>query len=58
MTKKKKISSLNLAKKLQRKLAMQEGYYDGRFRNKVIKDKKKEANRKASRNKLSPDDFE
>ena len=30
--KKKKASSFNAAKTLQRKLALQQGYYDGRFR--------------------------
>ena len=40
--KKQKKDSFNVAKALQRKLAMQMGFYDGRFKEKVVKDKKKE----------------
>jgi hypothetical protein len=49
--KKKKESSFNAAKRLQRKLAMQAGFYDGRFREKVVKDKKKELKKKWARKK-------
>lgn len=51
--KKKKYSSFNAAKNLQRKLAMKEGYYDGRFREKTVKDKKKEENRRKARGKVN-----
>jgi len=47
----KKDSSFHAAKRLQRKLAMQAGYYDGRFKEKVIKDKKKEQKKKWARRK-------
>ena len=50
--KKKKESSFNAARRLQRKLAMQAGFYDGRFKEKVVKDKKKEYARKLSRKKV------
>jgi hypothetical protein len=56
--KQKKASSLNAAKRLQRKLAMQQGYYDGRFKEKVVKDKKKEESRRKSRKKISRSEFE
>jgi len=48
----KKNSSFNAAKRLQRKLAMQAGFYDGRFKEKVVKDKKKEYSRKLGRKKV------
>ena len=51
-SKKKKASSFNAAKTLQRKLAIQQGYYDGRFKVKIIKDKKKEASRRLARLKV------
>jgi len=50
--KKKKNSALNVAKRLQRKLAMQQGFYDGRFKEKIIRDKKKEASRRLGRKKV------
>lgn len=50
--KNKKDSSFIAARRLQRKLALQAGYYDGRFKEKVIKDKKKEQKRKLSRKKV------
>lgn len=50
--KKKKSSSFNAAKNLQRKLAMQAGFYDGRFKEKIIKDKKKEEKRLRARKKI------
>lgn len=53
--KKKKESSFGIAKKLQRKLAMQQGFYDGRFKEKVIRDKKKEYSKKLSRKKVNPE---
>ena len=49
--KKKKHNSFNAAKKLQRKLAIAEGFYDGRFKQRVIKDKKKEAKKRWARGK-------
>jgi hypothetical protein len=48
---KKKDSSFQAARRLQRKLAMQAGYYDGRFKEKVVKDKKKEQKKKWARSK-------
>ena len=48
----KKNSSFNAAKRLQRKLAMLAGFYDGRFKEKVVKDKKKEYSRKLGRKKV------
>jgi hypothetical protein len=50
--KKKKQTAFETAKKLQRKLAMQQGYYDGRFRTKFVKDKKKEEEKKLARKKV------
>jgi len=52
MKKNKKSSSFNAAKRLQRKLSMQAGFYDGRFKEKVVKDKKKEYSRKLARKKI------
>ena len=49
--KKKHQSSLDVAKNLQRKLALQAGFYDGRFKEKTVKDKKKEHRRKWARKK-------
>ena len=53
MSKKKKTgpSSL-LARRLQRKLAIQQGFYDGRFKEKTIKDKRKEESKKLARKKV------
>lgn len=51
--KKKKESSFHAAKRLQRKLAMQAGFYDGRFKEKVVKDKKKEYRKKLARKKVN-----
>ena len=53
-TMKKKDSAFHAAKRLQRKLAMQAGYYDGRFKEKVVKDKKKEQKKKWARKKTDP----
>jgi len=46
---KKKDTSFHAAKRLQRKLAMQAGFYDGRYKVKVVKDKKKEQKKKWAR---------
>jgi len=51
--KKKKQTSLDVAKKLQRKLALQQGFYDGRFKEKTIKDKKKEHKKRLAREKVN-----
>jgi len=40
--KKKKKKSVTAAQALQRKLAKQQGFYDGRFKEKTVRDKKKE----------------
>ncbi len=50
--KKDKNSSLNIALKLQRKLAIRAGYYDGRFKEKTVKDKKKEDSKRKARKKV------
>jgi len=52
MKKRNKESALLAAKRLQRKLAMQAGFYDGRFKEKVVKDKKKEHKKKLARKKI------
>ena len=52
MSKKKKKSSVSAALKLQRKLAVMQGFYDGRFKEKVVKDKKKESEKKLARKKV------
>ena len=52
---KKKLTSLGVAKKLQRKLALQQGFYDGRFKEKTVKDKKKENSRRLARKKVNVD---
>lgn len=39
-----------LDKKLNRESAKEQGFYDGRFCPRVVKDKKKEASKKAARN--------
>ena len=56
--KKKKNSSFDVAKNLQRKLAIQQGFYDGRFSQKVVKDKKKEESKRKARKKISSKDWE
>ena len=53
--KKDKNSSMNIAKKLQRKLAIQAGFYDGRFKEKIVKDKKKEESKTKARKKIRID---
>jgi hypothetical protein len=50
--KKRRLDAFNVAKRLQRKMAMQQGFYDGRFKEKVVKDKKKEFSKKLSRKKV------
>jgi hypothetical protein len=50
--KKKKQSAFKTAKRLQRKLAMQQGFYDGRFKQRVVKDKKKEEQKQKARKKV------
>jgi hypothetical protein len=50
--KKKKAPSSLIARRLQRKLAIQQGFYDGRFKEKTIKDKRKEESRKSARRKV------
>ena len=51
MANNKKSKAVQVAKKLQRKIAIQQGFYDGRFREKTIKDKKKEERKRWSRKK-------
>jgi len=47
----------NMAKGRERESAKEQGFFDGRFRPKVIKDKKKEDSKKKSRKKLRIWDF-
>jgi hypothetical protein len=47
-----KIDISKIEKRSQRKLAKEAGFYDGRFRPRVVKDKKKEASKRACRNKV------
>jgi hypothetical protein len=56
--KKKKNSLFNAAKNLQRRLALQQGFYDGRFAEKTIKDRKKEESRRKARRKISSKELE
>jgi len=51
--KKKRETSFDVAKRLQRKLAIQQGFYDGRYKEKIVKDKKKERSRKLARKKVN-----
>ena len=51
-SKKKKQTAFETAKRLQRKLAMQQGFYDGRFKQRVVKDKKKEQQKNLARKKV------
>ena len=44
------------ARAIQRKLALIQGFYDGRFKPKVVKDKKKEASRKQARRKVKTEE--
>lgn len=37
-----------------RKDAMEQGFYDGRFKQKVVTDKKKKANKEAAKQKIDP----
>ena len=50
--KKQKKKSVSVAQALQRKLAKQQGFYDGRFKEKTVRDKKKEWTKKLSRRKI------
>ncbi|HNP49004.1 MAG TPA: hypothetical protein PKK99_08780 [Bacteroidia bacterium] len=50
MSGKKRNKANEVAKKLQRKLAVQQGFYDGRFQEKTVKDKKKEMKKRWARN--------
>ena len=49
--KKKRESAQQAARRLQRKLALQQGFYDGRFRERVVADKKKESRKRWARRK-------
>jgi hypothetical protein len=50
--KKKKHSSFHAAQVLQRNRAIQDGFYDGRFMTKVVKDRKKEESKRKARGKV------
>ena len=54
--KKRKKKSVTAALALQRKLAKQQGFYDGRFKEKTVRDKKKEREKKLSRKKVNIND--
>jgi hypothetical protein len=49
---KKKHKETNLDKSLNRQEAVEQGYYDGRFRNRVIPNKKKNKNKFKARGKM------
>ena len=53
MKKKKNVKKdlLKLGKAENREKAKEQGYYDGRFRKRVVPDKKKQADKKAARKK-------
>ena len=51
--KRKKPDPVKLARALQRKLALQQGFYDGRFRPRVVKDRKKEESRRKARGRVT-----
>lgn len=53
MKKKKKSSLYSHIEGENRKKAKEQGFYDGRFKTKVIRNKKKEAIKKQSRKKLN-----
>jgi len=42
-------TNAQLEKKINRKNAMEQGFYDGRFKPRVVKDAKKETNRRAAK---------
>lgn len=42
----------NMAKEAERESAKNQGFFDGRFRSRVVKDKKKEESKKKSRKKV------
>ncbi len=46
------LKSLNATfeNRANRASAMEQGFYDGRFKNKVVQDKKKEQNKRAAKN--------
>lgn len=52
MKSKNKNSLFNYAQDKNRELAKEQGFYDGRFKQKVIKNKKKELIKKQSRSKI------
>ena len=56
MSRKKKQKAIDVAKRLQRKIALQQGFYDGRYKEKVIPDRKKEEKRKWARRKNKSED--
>ena len=41
--------TIEIGKKIQRNLAIQAGFYDGRFKTRVVEDKKKKAAKRACR---------
>lgn len=41
---------LSRVKELERNRRIQQGFFDGRFKNKVVEDEKKETNKKSCRN--------
>ena len=51
--KKQKKKSVTVAQALQRTLAKQQGFYDGRFKEKTVRDKKKEWKKMLSRKKVN-----
>lgn len=51
--KKKKLAVVNSTAHI-RKDAMEQGFYDGRFKQKVVTDKKKKANKEAAKKPIPP----
>jgi hypothetical protein len=50
--KNKKNKAAQVARNLQRKLALSQGFYDGRFKEKTVSDRKKEERKKKARGKV------
>lgn len=46
-----KLDKYKIDRKLQRQTAIREGFYDGRFQEKIVEDKKKQENKNLCRNK-------
>jgi len=49
--------NFKIAQIINRKMAVSQGFYDGRFKSKVVPDKKKNIHKVLRKNKLSKNDF-